>query len=210
VIVVLLPLQIVPPVVVVVTVGEGVTVINCVAVEVQPFAAVPVTVYVVVVAGVTVTVVPDKLPGIQLYVTAPPAVMFVLLPVQIDALVGVTETVGEGLTVIVRVAVPVHAPVVPVTVYVVVVAGETVIVVPDKLPGIQVYVVAPFPVIVVLFPLQIVPPVVVVVTVGEGETVINCVAVDVQPVDVPVTVYVIVVTGETVTDVPDKLPGIHV
>ena len=42
--VVLLPLQIVAPVVVVVTVGEGVTVINRVVVLVQPFAAVPVIV----------------------------------------------------------------------------------------------------------------------------------------------------------------------
>jgi hypothetical protein len=115
-------------------------------------------------------------------------VSVVLFPAQIEAFVAVTPTVGEGLTVIVRVAVAVHAPVVPVTVYVVVVAGETVTVVPDKLPGIHVYVVAPFAVIVVLFPLQIVPPVVVVVTVGEGETVISCVAVDEHPVDVPVTV----------------------
>jgi hypothetical protein len=41
---------------------------------------------------------------------------------------------------------------------------------------------------VVLFPLQIVLPVVVVVTVGEGLTVIVRVAVPVQPDDVPVTV----------------------
>ena len=64
--------------------------------------------------------------------------------------------------------------------------------------------------IVVLFPLQIVPPVVVVVTVGEGVTVIRRVAVDEHPVDVPVTVYVVVVVGDTVTEVPDKLPGIQV
>jgi hypothetical protein len=52
--------------VVVVTVGVGVTVMNNVPVVVQPFAAVPVTVYVVEVAGVTVTEVPDRFPGIQL------------------------------------------------------------------------------------------------------------------------------------------------
>ena len=48
------------------TVGNGFTVMTRVAELVQPFAAVPVTVYVVVVAGVTTTDVPDKLPGIQL------------------------------------------------------------------------------------------------------------------------------------------------
>lgn len=63
--------------------------------------------------------------------------MLVLPPVQIDAFVGVMETIGEGLTVMVLVAVPVHAPDVPVTVYVVVVVGETVTVVPVKLPGIH-------------------------------------------------------------------------
>ena len=49
----------------------------------------------------------------------------------------VVETVGAGLTVIVLVAVPVQPPVVPVTVYVVVVVGETVTIVPVKLPGIH-------------------------------------------------------------------------
>jgi hypothetical protein len=62
---------------------------------------------------------------------------------------------------------------------------------------------------VVLFPLQIVPPVVVVVTVGDGVTVISRVAVEEQPVLVPVTVYVVVVAGVTVTEVPDKFPGIQ-
>ena len=64
--------------------------------------------------------------------------------------------------------------------------------------------------IVVLLPAQIVAPVVVVVTVGEGVTVISRVAVAVHPDVVPVTVYVVVVVGETATDVPDKFPGIHV
>lgn len=63
---------------------------------------------------------------------------------------------------------------------------------------------------VVLLPLQIVAPVVVVVTVGDGDTVISRVAVPVQPMLVPVTVYVVVIVGETVTVVPLKLPGIHV
>jgi hypothetical protein len=69
--------------------------------------------------------------------------------------------------------------------------------------------VAPLAVIVVLLPEQIVPPVVVVVTVGEGLTVIACVAVPVHPEDVPVTVYVMVEAGVTVTEVPLSDPGIQ-
>lgn len=49
-----------------VTVGDAFTVILRVAVPVQPFAAVPVTVYVVVDAGETVTGDPVNDPGIQL------------------------------------------------------------------------------------------------------------------------------------------------
>jgi divalent metal cation (Fe/Co/Zn/Cd) transporter len=51
---------------VVVTVGVGFTVTVNTEVFVQPFAAVPVTVYVVAVVGDTVTEAPVKLPGIQL------------------------------------------------------------------------------------------------------------------------------------------------
>ena len=64
---------------------------------------------------------------------------------------------------------------------------------------------------VVLLPSQIVPPVVVVETLGNEFTVTVNVAVFVHPGPVePVTVYVVVAVGETVTLVPDKLPGIHV
>lgn len=111
-----LPEQIVALVVVVVTVGVGLTLIVRVAVFVQPFAAVPVTVYVVVVIGETVTVVPVSEPGIQLYVDAPPAVSVVELPEQMVTVAEVAVTVGDGLTVIKRVAVDVHPAVVPVTV----------------------------------------------------------------------------------------------
>jgi hypothetical protein len=72
-----------------------------------------------------------------------------------------------------------------------------------------VYVDAPLPVIVVELPEQIVPPEVVVVTVGDGFTVMVRVDVLLQPVDVPVTVYVVVVVGETVTGDPLSEPGIH-
>lgn len=60
------PEQIVVVDAVVETVGVGLTVIVRVAVPVQPLAAVPVTVYVVVATGETVTGVPDNAPGIQL------------------------------------------------------------------------------------------------------------------------------------------------
>lgn len=99
-----------------VTVGVGFTVMVCVAVFVQPFALDPVTVYVVVDVGVTVIDVPVKLPGIQLYVVPPEAVSVVLPPAQNVVLDAVTVTVGDGLTVIVRVAVAVHPPFEPVTV----------------------------------------------------------------------------------------------
>ena len=104
----------------------------------QPFADVPVTVYVVVVVGETVTVVPLSAPGFQEYVDAPEPVIVVLLPAQMVVVAEVVVTVGVGLTVIVRVAVPVQPVEVPVTVYVVVVAGETVTEDPESDPGIQV------------------------------------------------------------------------
>lgn len=68
------------------------------------------------------------------------------------------------------------------------VAGETVTGLPESEPGFQVYVDAPFPVSVVELPEQIVVFEAVVVTVGVGLTVINRVAVEEHPADVPVTV----------------------
>lgn len=62
---VLPPVQI-PVVPVIETVGVGFTVTVTVEVAEQPLAATPVTVYVVVVDGVTVVVLPEILPGIQL------------------------------------------------------------------------------------------------------------------------------------------------
>lgn len=104
---------------------------------------------------------------------APFAVIVVEFPEQMVVLVAEVVTVGVGLTV--TNTVPVFeqpAPTVPVTVYVVVVVGETVTEVPLSDPGIQVYVVAPLPVSVVLFPEQIVAGEAVAVTVGCPPTVI--------------------------------------
>jgi hypothetical protein len=172
---------------------------------------VPVTVYVVVVVGETVTDEPDKLPGFHTYVEAPLALNEVLPPTQIAEFAELAVTVGNGLTVIVRVAVPTQpADDVPVTVYVVVVVGDTVTDEPDKLPGFHTYVEAPLALNEVLPPTQIAEFAELAVTVGNGFTVIVRVAVPTQPADdVPVTVYVVVVVGDTVTDEPDRLPGFH-
>ena len=194
-----------------VTVGVGLTVIVTCAVAVQPFAPVPVTVYVVVEAGVTETDEPEIFPGFHTYDVAPEEFNVVEAPAQIVVLVAVAVTVGEGLTVIVTCAVPVQPAVVPVTVYVVVAAGETVIGEPLIFPGFQVYDVAPEPVSVVELPAQIVELDAVAVTVGVGVTVTVIVAVFVHPaLNVPVTVYVVVAAGETTTDVPLRFPGCQV
>jgi hypothetical protein len=131
-----LPTQIVPTAAVAVTDGNAFTLTVTVAVFTQPLALVPVTVYVVVVVGDTVTDEPDKLPGFHTYVDAPLALNEVLPPTQIAEFAELAVTVGNGLTVMVRVAVFTQPlALVPVTVYVVVVVGDTVTDEPDKLPG---------------------------------------------------------------------------
>jgi hypothetical protein len=63
---------------------------------------------------------------------------------------------------------------------------------------------------VVVPPEQIVLNDAVLLTVGNGLTASVTVAVLTQPLAlVPVTVYVVVVAGDTVTDEPDRLPGFH-
>jgi uncharacterized protein with GYD domain len=172
---------------------------------------VPTTVYVVVLAGETVTVVPLRLPGFHTYVDAPFAVSVVEDPVQIDDVPAVAVTVGVPTTVTVTVLVLVQPfDAVPTTVYVVVLVGETVTVVPVRLPGFHTYVAPPLPVSVVLLPVQMVPLAADDVMVGVVFTVMVRVDVFVQPFAfVPVTVYVVVVAGETVTVVPLRLPGFH-
>ena len=136
---VLAPAQIVALVVVVLIVGKVFTVTVTCAVLEQPPGAVPVTVYVVVVVGETVTVVPLRLPGFHTYVDAPLPVSVVLDPLQIVEVLAEAVTVGRPVTVTVTLLVFVQPfEPTPVTVYVVVVVGETVTVVPLKLPGFQV------------------------------------------------------------------------
>src|SRR5690349_13769405 len=101
--------------------------VTCV-VAVQPLAFVPVTVYVVVDTGDAVTDEPvvllNPVAGLQVYVLAPDAFSTVDCPAQIEA--GGTEITGAGVTVTVTCAVDVHPSRVPVTVYVVVLAGVAV------------------------------------------------------------------------------------
>jgi hypothetical protein len=107
--------------------GNGFTVTVTVAVPVHPAVLVPVTVYVVVALSVTVLLAPVPNPPDQLYVLAPLAVNSELAPEHIAAGLADADTVGNGFTVNVTVAVPVHpAALVPVTVYVVVELGVTV------------------------------------------------------------------------------------
>jgi hypothetical protein len=178
------------------TTKAGLTVTVTVSVLVQPFKSVPVTVYVVVPGGVDVTDEPvvalSPVEGPQVYDDAPPAVSTTFPPGQRPAEGGVTVTEGNGFTVTLTVAVLIHPPVVPVTVYVVVVPGvavtEAPVVALKPVPGLHVYVVAPPALIVVELPAHKVGVIAEAVTVGVGFTVRVTVAVLVHPAVVPVTV----------------------
>lgn len=117
--------------------GKLFTCIVCVAVFVHPLALVTVTVYVVVTLGDTKGE-PLKLPGCQVFVIPPVAFNTEVLPEQIALGTAVVESVGKELIATVKVAVFEHPPaLVAVTVYVVVIVGETVGE-PVKFPGCQV------------------------------------------------------------------------
>jgi hypothetical protein len=108
-----------------------VTTIVWVAVHVPLF---PVTVYVVVTEGEAVTEAPvvalRPAAGAQVYVVAPLAVTNEPVPLHIVSDAGAIVTVGEGFTFITLVTASVQPTFVPVTVYVVVVAGLAVTVAP--------------------------------------------------------------------------------
>ena len=151
------------------TVGKGFTVIVLTAVFVQPFTAVPVTVYVAVVVGEKAT--PFNTPPDHVYVLAPVPFNVTEAPLHITELLVVDDTVGGVFTVIVLTAVFVQpvAALVPVTVYVVVIVGVNAT--PSVTPPVQVNVLAPVPFKVTELPLQITEPDVVDETVGFGFTV---------------------------------------
>jgi hypothetical protein len=134
-----------------------------------------------------------------------------VLPAQITVDVGVTFTTGSVLTVTVNVCVSVHPfASVPVSVYVVVLAGATVNGLPLSDPGIQSYVTPPDPVSTVESPTQSVAALAVAKTLAAGATATVTVAVLLHPgAFVPVTVYVVVADGLTITEEPVNDPGIH-
>ena len=146
--------------------------------------------YVVVVVGVTVLLAPLPRLCDQLYVLAPPAVNVDDEPEHIVDGDAEAVTVGIGFTVTVTDFVPVQpAVLVPVTAYVVVEVGDTVLELPMPNPPDQLYVLAPLAVNTELSPLHIAAGLADAVTVGNGFTVTVTVAVPVHPaVLVPVTV----------------------
>lgn len=88
--------------------------------------------------------------------------------------------------------------------------GETFTIAPFNEPGIHVYVLAPVADKLEDDPRQMICSEADAVTVGVGLTVITLVLDFVQPNEfVAVIVYVVVLAGVTVTDVPLNAPGIH-
>jgi len=152
-------------------------------------------------------------------VAAPLAVKLVPVPpLHMLAEAGVTITVGVLLTVIVTVCVLVQLPVVPVTVYVVVIPGLAVTDAPtvplNPAAGAHVYVEAPLAVrFVPLPPVHMLAAAGVTVTVGVGFTVTTTVAASEQLPVVPVTVYDVVTVGLAVTLAPtvalNPVAGVH-
>ena len=189
--------------------GKAFTTIVLVAVLVQPLALVAVTVYVVVTLGVTVGE-PVKFPGCQAYVVPPVALNCDEAPKQSTEGLADALTVGALFTVTVCVAVLVQPfALVAVTVYVVVTLGDTVGE-PVKLPGCQAYVVPPVALNCDEPPTQIDDGFALVVINNALLTDTVCVAVAVHPLAlVAVTVYVVVIVGDTIGE-PVKLPGCHV
>jgi hypothetical protein len=149
---------------VIVGVGSGFTVIVVDVVDEQPLPSVTVTVYEVVAVGDLVIAAVSS-PELQVYEVPPEAVSEALAPLQIvpssfvvpDVSVTTIDGIGSGFTVIV-VAVVVSQPseFVTVTVYVVVVAGDSVIAAVAS-PVSHAYEVPPDAVITTLAPSQIVP-----------------------------------------------------
>ena len=185
----MLPLHIAVGLDTTIRVGPGVTLIEINEVAEQPPFA-PVTVYVVLIVGVTTTLLPVNAPGFQVYVVAPLAVNVEGYPAHIEVLLALTIRVGVVFTLMVIVFVLVQPEAfAPVNVYVVVVVGFTAKLEAVAPPGFQVYVAAPLPVRVAVLPLHIEVDVLVAVRLGTGLTVMLRVAVPLQPEAlVPVTV----------------------
>ena len=99
----------------------------------------PVTVYMVVAAGLTLTVDPVNAPGFHVYDVAPPPVNVADEPAQIAVGLDTAVTVGFGFTIKFTVVLAVQPTVVvPTTVYMVVAVGVTTTDVPVIAPGFHV------------------------------------------------------------------------
>lgn len=112
--------------------GVGFTITTTVSVALQPLATEPVSVYVCVVVGFAITDVPvvalKPVAGAHVYVVAPLPDRVVVSPAHITVLVAETITVGLEFTVTVTVCTALlHPAEVPVTEYVIVLAGLAVI-----------------------------------------------------------------------------------
>ena len=85
------------------TIGSEATLTTTVEFDVQPSMLVPETVYVVVIVGLAVTLVPvdalNVLLGLHVYVFAPVTVNRTPLPIQMPGEFGVIEITGKGLTI---------------------------------------------------------------------------------------------------------------
>lgn len=132
-------------------------------------------------------------PVFHKYVLAPFAVNVAVCPEHIVE--EFTVTVGKGATETFAIALFVQFKLEPNTVYDVFAVGVTVIVF-NKEPVLQTYVLAPLAVIVAVWPIQIVEEVT--VTAGNGVTDTFAIAVLVQPNAAPITVYVVFVVGASV------------
>ena len=142
----------------------------------------------------------------QLYVVAPVAVNVVDMPEQIVELF--TDNVGCAVTTTFTVVELVQVPLKPTMVYVVLLVGFTVTELPFVDIGNHVYVVAPAVVNVAVPPEQILV---------ELEVIDNAPLTVTDPVDVdaqvpfdPVTVYVVLLPGDTTKVVFVVEPGVHV
>ena len=145
-------------------------------------------------------------PVFQLQVVAPVAVNNVFAPEHIVELF--TVIVGCGVTTTFTVVLPVHAPLNPCIVQVVLVVGLTVTELPVLNIGNQVYVVAPVAVRVAVPPEHMLVELDVID--NAPLTVTEAVAVDVHVPFEPVTVQVVLLPGDTTKLVLVVDPGVHV
>jgi hypothetical protein len=207
----LLPKQTTVGVVVALIVGVGVTNTGRTAEFVQPAALAPITVKLVEEVGATVTEDPTRFPGFQVNDVAPLAVNVALLPLQISVGLTATVSVGTGFTTMLKVATLVHAfELVPVAVNVVVTEGVTTTLVPVRLPGFHVNVVAPDPLNVAEAPAQIALGVLLKDNVGRGLTITLTVCVEEHAPLLPVTMNTVDTLGLTIVVAEVIFPGFQV